>query len=91
MTAFLIRCCIIGHIKITIHSLYWDIVPYCDNNTASPLFFLLFLLQSSPMHIWTLLRITLRTMKHECINKVFTKGIRNLPNIFLKIRYLNNL
>ena len=43
MTAFLIRCCIIGHIKITIHSLYWDIIPYCDNNTASPLFFLLFL------------------------------------------------
>ena len=38
MTAFLICCCVKGHIKIRIHSLIWDNVPYCDNKTGSPLF-----------------------------------------------------
>ena len=38
MTAFLIHCFIIDHTKITIYSLYWNILPYCDDNTPPPYF-----------------------------------------------------
>ena len=33
MTAFVIRSCIVTHIKITIQSLYCHPMPYCDCNT----------------------------------------------------------
>ena len=39
MTAFLIHYRIVTHIKITIHSLYCNPLPYCDHNTNSLFFF----------------------------------------------------
>ena len=39
MTAFVIRYCIVSHIKITIQSLYCNQLPYCDHNTDSPFLF----------------------------------------------------
>ena len=35
MSAFVIRYCIVTHIKITIQSLYCHPMPYCDHNTDS--------------------------------------------------------
>ena len=40
-----------GHVKITIHSLYWDILLYCDNNTAYPFFPIVSFIKSPVGHI----------------------------------------
>ena len=39
MTAFVIRYCIVTHIKITIQSLYCHPMPYCGHNTDSSFLF----------------------------------------------------
>ena len=39
MTAFVISYCIVTHIKITIQSLYFHPMPYCDHNADSPFLF----------------------------------------------------
>ena len=42
MTAFVIRYCIVTHIKITIQSLFCHPMSYCDHDTDSPFLFYYF-------------------------------------------------
>ena len=83
MTAFVIRYCIVIHIKITIESLYCNPMPYCDHNTDSPFLFLLFVLYPSPMDILILLKLKLIYMNDILIFHICTTRIRNLPTSFL--------
>ena len=82
MTAFVIHCCFITHIKIIIQSLYCNPLPYCDHNTDSPSFsFLIISFITLPGEHINVAKAEINIYK--CIFYVFTTQIRNLPKSFL--------